>query len=60
MSKRRHEKGDTPAGMAMHLVMPDLIGCPVKACSALYLTGPALYLIRGHPEDWQDLYTTII
>jgi len=21
---------------------------------------PAPYLIRGHPEDWQDLYTTII
>jgi len=43
-------------------VMPDLISlprevtlifyftgaCPVKSCSALYLTGPAPYLIRGY------------
>jgi len=45
-------------------VMPDLISppcevtlifyftraCPVKSCSALYLTGPALDLIRGESE----------
>jgi len=50
-SKRRHEKGDTPAAMTMHSVMPDLISLPCEILFCFVFNRACPVLDTGASRD---------